>query len=385
LIVDPVITGDSRADDRSSYRPWSFRQRLEALVPDAAIEAAGPLADAWLAQWSSLVEVPASAAAGAARIPIVPRPAADDVLRCPWLKLSPDNGCDRACDTCRAHRPDLGRSPFRLLAIVNRADLGATAGSGACGADGGELRFIYGAVDPTTSQALPFTVIFEYGVTLRAGESLRDWVAAWKALGGAAIGPAFAARLDVVVGWGLARATLRRVLSNEVAFGAAEGLPWEMRQFVPALTDAGTTRLVEVATSATPRLTLASTPELGLWIDGNAAAVLAGDNPLPAALLAASAPIPTADFTWRTAARDPVVAAAFNRNTCNGCHGGRAGEGDLPFQHVAAQPGAYYGAGTGPGTTARLSRFLHDPGRDDELGRRERVLAAALCTPCAGY
>ena len=47
---------------------------------------------------------------------------------------------------------------------------------------------------------------------------------------------------------------------------------------------------------------------------------------------------------------------------------------------------AYYGSsGGGGGTpvTARLSRFLNDPGHDDELARRERQLAATVCTPCA--
>jgi hypothetical protein len=387
MIIDPAVTADPRADDLSAYRPWSFRQRIEALVPGVSAEAAGPLADAWLAQWSGLRDVPASVSPGATRIPIEPRPAADDVLRCPWLHQSPENGCDVTCTACRTRRADLGRSPFRLLAIVNRADLGATTATAACGAgaSGGELRFVYGAFEPGTMRALPFTVIFEYAITLRAGETLRDWAAAWHDLGAPAPSAGYNARLDLVVSSGLARAALRRVLTNEVAFGAADGLPWEMRQFVPALTDAGTVRLVEVATSGTPRLTLASSPDLGQWIDSNAAPVLAGENPLPPTLLAASAPIPTADFAWRTTARDAAAGAAFNRNSCSGCHGGRTDPADVPFQHVAPPTNEHYGAGTGPGATARLSRFLHDPGRDDELGRRERSTATVLCTPCAGY
>jgi hypothetical protein len=173
------------------------------------------------------------------------------------------------------------------------------------------------------------------------------------------------------------------VRTNEVAFGEADGLPWEMRQFVPALTDGGTVRLLEVAMSDTPRLTLAQSPELGKWIDDNAASVLAGDNPLPATMLAASAPIPTADFSWRTSAHDAATATAFNHNTCNGCHGGRTDPADVPFQHVAPPMTPYYSAAFGSASTARLSRFLHNPGYDDELGHRERQLAAVLCTPCA--
>ena len=277
--------------------------------------------------------MPVSVTPGATRVPIDPRPGAEDVLRCPWLRQSPENGCDATCAACRTRHVDLSRAPFRLLAIVNRTDLATSA---ACGTNGGELRFVYGAADPDTLRALPFTVIFEYGITLRLGETLRDWAAAWHQLGALAVGSAaYDARLDDVVSQALARATLRRVLTNENAFGAAGGLPWEMRQFVPALTDSGTVRLVGVAMSGTPRLTLAESPELGQWIDDNASAVLANDNRLPASMLAASAPIPSSDFAWRTTARNADAGAAFNRNTCNGCHGGRSSPMDVRFQHVA--------------------------------------------------
>ena len=148
-------------------------------------------------------------------------------------------------------------------------------------------------------------------------------------------------------------------------------------------TDAGVVRLIEVATAQTPRLTIGASPELGQWIDDNAASVLAGDNLLDARFLSASAPLPTADFGWRTLARDPAVDAAFNHNTCNGCHGGRAAD-DVPFQHIApaATDADYYGAASGP---ARISKYLHNPGHDDELGRRERAMAALLCGPCGAY
>jgi hypothetical protein len=186
-----------------------------------------------------------------------------------------------------------------------------------------------------------------------------------------------------VVAHGLERATLRRVLTNEVAFGQSDGLPWELRQFVPTQTDAGVVRLVEVATAQTPRLTVGASPELGLWLDDNASSVLAGDNRLDARFLAASAPMPTAGFAWQTLARDPAVNVAFNHNTCNGCHGGRAPD-DVPFQHIAPAAGAmgYYGAAAGP---ARVSKYLHNPGHDDELGRREAALAKVICGSCAGY
>src|SRR4029453_7800006 len=99
-------------------------------------------------------------------------------------------------------------------------------------------------------------------------------------------------------------------------------------------------------------------------------AVLAGANNLPATMLSATAPLPTPDFSWATTAHDPATAAASTRNPCNGCHGGRTDPADVPFQHVAPPSVPYYSSGTA--ATARLSRFLHNPGYDDELGRRER-------------
>lgn len=378
LIVDPSVVGDSRAANGATDHPWSFRGRIEDLAGDPA--AAGPLVDAWLEQWKSLLAVPASVAPDAAQLPITPRPGVDRALRCSWLKTSPANGCSDDCTTCRARQLAMEAAPFRLLAIVNRTDL---ATGGACGDDGGELRFVYGALGPGGSSVLPLTVIFEYQITLHSDESLRGWAAAWHELGAAALDPSFAARLAPLVARGLERATLRRMLTNEVAFGQSDGLPWELRQFVPTQTDAGVVRLVEVATAQTPRLTLGASPELGRWIDDNASSVLAGDNRLDARFLAASAPMPTAGFAWQTMARDPAVNAAFNRNTCNGCHGGRAAD-DLPFQHIApaAASTGYYGTVAGP---PRLSKYLDNPGHDDELGRREAALAKLICGQCGGY
>jgi len=377
MLIDPSVIGDSRAENGALDHPWSFRQRLEDLNADPA--AAGPLADAWPDQWRSLADVPISTAEGAARIPITARPSVDAVLRCSWLHTTPDNGCDIGCGSCQGRKLDLVQAPFRLLAVANRIDL-ATAG--ACGADGGELRFVYGAVTPGTLASLPLTVIFEYHVTLHAGESLHDWAADWHALGATDPGPALAARLATVVEHGLARATLRRVLTNDGAFGPPLGLPWEMRQFVPAATDAGVTRLVEVAVAQTPRLTLMSSTDLGQWIDANASSVLAGDNKLDARFLASSAPIPSFDFAWHTAASDPAVNTAFNHNTCNGCHGGRTAD-DIPFQHVAGPVSNGYYDPSGA-SSVRLSKVLHNPGHDDELAHRERGMAAVLCTRCNG-
>ena len=387
LVVDPQVTNDSRASNLASYHPWSFRQRMESLVPDAP-EAASVVASAWLDQWSSLTSFPVSSDPGAAMVSIQPRPAIEQTFVCPWLLRSAGTACDFSCTACNNRHVDLAAAPFKLLAVVNRVDVaagGTTAAAVACGTGGGELRFVYGAADPQTMNVLPFTVVFEYTVTLHPGETLRDWAGAWSALDKLTLGSAaYNAQLDTVVAQGLARATLARVRTNEVAFGAADGAPWEMRQFAPQLTDAGTTRLVEVPVTGTPRLTLASSPDLGKWIDANSASVLAGQNLLPASMLAASAPIPSSDFSWQTTATDAAAEAAFNQNTCNGCHGGRTDATDVPFQHVAPPASvSNYGGNPGAPKAAQLSHFLNNPGHPDELGRRETLMAGLLCASCA--
>ena len=171
--------------------------------------------------------------------------------------------------------------------------------------------------------------------------------------------------------------------TNEVALGEPLGLPWELRQFVPVTGERGGLTLEPTAAAHTPRLSLDGTPELGRWLQQNASAILAGDNLLPPDMLAGGAIVPRADFSWQAPGADPTVLAAFNRNSCSGCHGGAAA-GELPFQHVAPAAGGYYAGNVA--RPAQVSRFLHDPaGGPDELGRRARLLEAAACEPCGNY
>lgn len=229
------------------------------------------------------------------------------------------------------------------------------------------------------------TIAFEYQVRLPAGQNRRGWASAWHALGKIPFGAGYNAELGALVARAMEGATLRRVVTNEVALGEPLGLPWELRQFRPVVAAAGSDRpasgstLEQVAVAHTPRLALNHSDELARWIDGNRRAIADGDNLLGPTMLAGAAAIPSADFAWRAPA-DPAAVVAFNRNTCNGCHGGRAAPGDLPFQHLAAAEGSYYGGGS-PGQ-ARLSRHLHTPGSDDELSRRAALLEATLCAPC---
>jgi hypothetical protein len=378
LIVEPSVVQDSRARNEADA-PWSFRRRLEDL---AGAPAAGDLAWTWLTSWRWGYTVSAEPGLPTApRVAVSPRPGIDSELLCPWLRLSPGNACTPTCTSCNDRRLDLARAPFRLIALVNRLDLGQA--DGACGRDGGQLRFVYTAVDPRTGAALPFTVIFEYQVSLPAGQDRRSLARAWRELGRRPFGPDFNARLDAVVARAMRAASLHRLQTNEVALGA----PWEMRQFVPLAPERGGVVLEPTAVAHTPRLSLDGTPELASYLAQNRLAILEGDNLLRPDMLAGSALMDRPDFRWQAPGADPEVLDAFNANTCNGCHGGRRDDGDLPFQHIglsgpagASASGPYYPAASGP---ARVSRYLHDPaGHEDELTRRARQLEETACGRC---
>ena len=81
---------------------------------------------------------------------------------------------------------DLDAPPFRLLAITPRVDLrSGTANPYGPGQpqDGGELRFIFGAVSPLNPcQVLDFSLIIEYGVPIDTCKELRRWARAWRDL-----------------------------------------------------------------------------------------------------------------------------------------------------------------------------------------------------------
>jgi hypothetical protein len=152
---------------------------------------------------------------------------------------------------------NLNIAPFRLLAIVNRIDLGETVhGGGGYGGSttdlpvtAGELRFIFDVVQPNpwgaggnenTCGKKLFTTIFEYGVPRTGCTSVVDWAQQWTSLltfGG--FTPAYRAQLqsmtESVVLHGKAPAkgnqnAINQVRTNEVALAGGTGI-WELREF----------------------------------------------------------------------------------------------------------------------------------------------------------
>lgn len=154
---------------------------------------------------------------------------------------------------------DLDKSPFRLLAIVNRLDLRKTSsgggyfGSAGIPLDAGELRFVFGVVTPPeysqsgTCELQEFTTILEYGVPIGGCTSVRNWAREWTKLNifpayGTAYRNQLAALTEQVVirdaapGKGNGSA-INQVRTNEIALAK----PWEMNEFTLTDEDASDT------------------------------------------------------------------------------------------------------------------------------------------------
>ncbi len=352
LVIHRSVLMDRRARNDVPHAPWSFRSRMEELAGGADVDA---FVSAWIDQWRTVTSVGPDAA------PVTPRPAANDVLS----------------------YPDLDHLPFRLVAIVNRLDLRER--EDACTGGAGELRFVYTATD-AKGAAIAMNVIVE--VPYPAARSPQEWAKKWHTLAGEPFGASYTDALAALTSEVMAGADPRgiRVRTNEIALGEEAGLPWELREFTLEVTGEGR-RLVEVPIAQTPRMDLARSPSLDSWIRESEARVRAGTHVLPGPFQAGAAEMPSSWFRWESSTLPSDLREAFSTRTCNGCHGGERQGDTLRFQHLAPfdAPGAYYGSSSGE---TQVSRWLHDPsGRDDELSRREKLLARALCSSCSagGY
>jgi hypothetical protein len=286
---------------------------------------------------------------------------------------------------------DLDIAPFRLLAIVNRIDLGETE-TGPSGYNGkitsrpktpGELRFIFGVVQPSpwgggteaSCGRKRFTVIFEYGVPGEGCDTVVAWAKQWttlQAMSGftAAYKAQLTAMTESVVVHGAAPAkgnqnAINQIRTNEIALTG----PWELREFTltaekPA---AGTDLPIN---GGLRKHTVAMTPNDGAFsaaggdptinsfINGPvlAGVALPASNPghceasytVPFSFLGApfrggTALIPPPHWeansiTSLSSAARICARHSFSLNTCGGCHQGDSGTdgtgGSTSFTHV---------------------------------------------------
>ncbi len=308
-------------------------------------------------------------------------------------------------------RLDLNRSPFRLLAIVNRVDLRGNSVYGASSA--GEGRFVFGVVNRNANggcSTTPFTVILEYGVPIRGCSAVRDYGQQWADLGNLVLGsaPYNAALQNITDQFTSANAApfkpngsaINQVRSNEIALSR----PWELREFV---LQQGSPLLRIVSTQQTPHHTLNNGGLLANYINANAAAIVADSHVVPNQWL--GQPFLTgSNFNFSTANgavwNAPGVGNQprhkFSLGTCNACHGGETrdntlGSSDLHFVHIdvrlPAAPSALSKFLIGNGSLAfptnynKLDPINGAPMRQfGDLVRRQQDLSNLINTSCVG-
>lgn len=289
---------------------------------------------------------------------------------------------------------DLNKAPFRLSAIVNRIDLGATeTGPGGYGGGitsrpttAGELRFVFGVQNSQNCQVLPFSVIFEYGVPIEGCNAVKQWALDWVSLNDPSFAAPFSAawrdHLEVltesVVLHGAAPArgnqnAINQIRTNENGLN----IQWEFREFTLSTEDPNTGVDTPLSGPLQPH-TVAMTPDDTVYDDfsdpmiddfalfspvGGLPGVVLSSVPsavgtTPGALgpvltnCSASYQVPhlfngaefrggnsftSAPNRWRVNAassgdlREVCAREQFSVNTCNGCH---LGDTATSFFHV---------------------------------------------------
>ncbi|HEU4405578.1 MAG TPA: hypothetical protein VFS43_09835 [Polyangiaceae bacterium] len=354
VIVEPSVIGDARARNDANG-PWSFRHLIEKMVPPGI--SPSDFVQAWVGTYDSQTRFN--------RFTVPSRPRADEVLLCPWLLETPENGCDSTCTNCTARTLDMAKAPFRLIALTNRIDLRLTEAA----ATAGESRFVFAATrgpgDDPASPPLRMTVGIEYRNPSDEGRTARYWAERWHQLGAhATYDGAFLNDLESLYAQVVARPAngelswLNQIRTNEVEFD----WQWDMREFL--LSSGG---LQLAATARTPDKSVNGTQALADFVRANREAILLGQHTIPKDLEGAFAQITA---PWVVPGVDETLRNAFANSTCDGCHQSRQ---ELRTENFHISP---FDEGA-----ARLSRFLNDPANpeNDELARRAASLRDALC------
>ncbi|MDC0707582.1 hypothetical protein POL68_03785 [Stigmatella sp. ncwal1] len=335
----------------------------------------------------------------------------------------------------------LNIAPFRLLAIVNRLDLGNTT-SGPSGyggrtvsrpTDAGELRFIFGIVQPnpwgagsqSTCGLKPATVIFEYGVPITGCSNVVQWAKKWTTLN--TFGGFNASYLSHLQGLTQSvvladsapskgnQNAINQIRTNELPFGNQ----WEMREFTltnenpSAGTDTPSNGLLRAHTVAqTPNdaaFPFTTSPTVSNYVLGPVSSTLpsvvgllpnncstAHNVPYSFAGLnfrGGNSLVPSTLTHWKATGASGASAAnvcarhEFSLNTCSGCH---AGDTKTNFTHVSTTgipvTLSRFLTGTGPGLGWNVADTQFSGSatwRFADLERRwKRLYEVAFCTTC---
>jgi len=375
VVVHPTVVTDPVRTSNANRGLWSFRWLMEQLSGNQGINIATDFVENWLSTFHPYnnPDVPSGQ--------LSDRPGVDD-LRAKWPKISDG-------------RIDLKQAPFRLLAIVNRADLGTSFG------DFGEGRFVFGLVDPVTNEDLAMTVIFEYrlpGAPDSTGDDTSKrqlWSQRWHNLGNYAFGdPTYNQLLENITtafakhGGG---SSIHQLRTNEIALSQnpmVHGRPdpslvWELREW--HLGDDSALHVANVKN--TPSSAFNHDSQLAQFIVDNAATVTDGSidfaqSSVGQSFLGFESHEQFDATKWTFDTTTPQVTgdlrAAFGMLTCNGCH--NAEQSTLPpvlngvgFYHVSplVPPS---GATDDTAGTERLSNFV----KNIDIPRRQQFMTSQL-------
>jgi len=355
VVDDPVRTYNACTNVGNPDGAWTFKRLLTDIAnPSLTGMAPADLVENWLETWNSDVNVNGH---------LVPaRRLGSNVLA---MNAQVLDQWPRA-----PARLDLNKSPMRLLAIVNRIDLRGNTGYGSGSA--GELRFVFGVLEPDTCDPLPFTVILEYGVPLNGCSDVRDYARRWVALPAMTPGsPAYNGALQSLTDLStLANAAPRkpnRSAINQVRTDEILQAPWQLREFHLS----AASHLLQMAPAAlTPDESYNisfddfgllpafhnngfNNPMLRAYLasPANIPSILAERHVVPTSMLAGMVPNHLSQATWQTENPtnvDNEVRHHFSLNTCNACHGPETNQNAF-FLHVSPRDA---------GVAAELSQFL---------------------------
>jgi len=321
-------------------------------------------------------------------------------------------------DGVNAATLNMDRLPFRLLAIVNRLDLGG--GGYGVQSKAGEIRFVFGLVSlnpktgacqapGSTAAAEQMTVIFEYGDTAASCETRQTRAKQWINLSNSGFSAAFNSALQAITDDVTApnavvtkpnHSAINQIRTNEVVLAAPK---WQLREFTlntpdpahPISFDLGPATIKQTPDPDSFRLGSATTASF--W-QGNADKILCethvvenfpGVSPFLGShadygfgtawdaptVISGSLPICwKSNVSSGTPSKKGEVRHKFSLNTCDDCH---SGETATVFTHVkpASSPAGLSGFLTGinvsdPGGEPVVRHF-------NDLARRGQALEDA--------
>lgn len=348
VVNDPTRTFDICNNTGNPNGAWTFKTLMTNMAnqPFTTIDPA-VFTENWLQSWNVNHNINT--------FPVPARPNIGALVLNSWPRI--------------AGKLDLNRSPFRLLAIVNRVDLRGNTVYG--GGSAGEGRLVFGVVNRNSGggcSTTRFTVIFEYGVPIRGCTNVKNYGQQWVnlgniALGSAAFNPALQAITDQFTTANAApnkpnRSALNQLRTNENALNPL----WELREFVLPGTTPVATMLNIVSTKNAPHHTHNNTALLANYMNSGLTSVPVTHLGVPF-LTGSNFNFSTADgAVWNAPGAINANRHRVSLDTCNACHGGES--------RANGNPAVFFPPANGPETSfvhvdvrlsaaqSRLSKFL---------------------------